>query len=265
LRARVGLDLATLYQTSNDLARAVDVLRAIGPAQSDDPAVLYLAYRTYSGMAAQQLAKLTEVAPDSVQMHEILAQALASHDDFQGAIAQYRKALEIDPQFPEAHFEIGQLTLAASSAESARKQAEQELKLALAADPKNADCDYLLGEIEWLRSNPPEALKHYNEALTLRPAFVDAHIAAGRALAAMGQPDQAIRHFEEAIRLDPESEVAHYRLSEGYRKLGRVQDAEHELATFRKLRDSHAAVRALYQQVQERPVREQTVDPNEPQ
>jgi tetratricopeptide (TPR) repeat protein len=265
LRTQVGIDLITLYHASNDLMHAVDVLLALGQAGSDNPLALYLAYRTYSDLAAQQLAKLAQVAPESAQMHEILAQALASQDDFQGAIAQYRKALEIDPQLPGAHFEIGQLTLAESSGESARQQAEKEFRSALAENPKNADCNYMLGEIEWLRSDPQGALKYYKQALTLRPTFVDAHIAAGKALTTLAQPDEAVKHFLQAIRLDAQNEVAHYRLSEAYRRLGRMQDAERELATFRGLRDSHAAVRALYQQVQERPVRQQTVDPNEPQ
>jgi DNA-binding SARP family transcriptional activator len=69
----------------------------------------------------------------------------------------------------------------------------------------------------------------------------------------------------EAVRLDPQSEVAHYRLSEAYRKLGRPQDAERELVTFRTLRDAHAPVKALYQQVQNRSVRQQVVGPEEPQ
>jgi tetratricopeptide (TPR) repeat protein len=173
--------------------------------------------------------------------------------------------LEVDPQLPGAHFEIGQLTLAESSAEPARQQAEKEFKSALAANPQDAECYYMLGEIEWLRSNPQGAWDDYKRALALRPTFVDAHIAAGKALATLGQPDQAIKHLEEAVHLDPQSEVAHYRLSEVYRKLGRTQDAQSELAAFRKLRDSHGPVRALYQQVQERSLRQQTVDPNEPQ
>ena len=85
--------------------------------QPDDPAILYLSYRTYSDLAAQTLSRLAVAAPESPQMHQILAQAMASQDDFQGAIAQYRRALEIDPHLPGAHFEIGQLTLSNSSAE----------------------------------------------------------------------------------------------------------------------------------------------------
>jgi tetratricopeptide (TPR) repeat protein len=265
LRTQVSMDLITLYHASNQPTRAVDVLRAVGQAASDDPATLYLAYRTYSDLAAQQLSRLAQVAPESTQMHQILAQALASQDDFQGAIAQYRRALELDPQLPGGHFEIGQLALQESTAEPARQIAEKEFRTALSADPKNAECLYMLGEIQWLRSQPQEAFAFYKQALALRPAFVDAHIAVGKALTTLGQTNAAVQELLEAVRLDPQSEVAHYRLSEVYRRLGRMQDAERELAAFRELRDSHAPLRALYQQIQEGSVRQQTVGPNEPQ
>jgi tetratricopeptide (TPR) repeat protein len=81
----------------------------------------------------------------------------------------------------------------------------------------------------------------------------------------LGRTDEAIKQLIQAIGLDSNNEVAHYRLSEAYRKLGRTQDADRELATFRTLRDSHGPVRALYQQVQEGSVRQQIVGPGEPQ
>jgi tetratricopeptide (TPR) repeat protein len=265
LRGQVGIDLSAIYRASNDLTKAVDIMRALVNAAPDDPAILYLSYRTYSDLAAQTLSKMAQVAPESPQMHQILAQAMASQDDFQGAIAQYRRALEIDPHLPGAHFEIGQLTLASSSTEPSRQIAEKEFQASLSATPGDAESLYMLGEIEWMRSQPQKALAFYNRALAVRPAFVDAHIAAGKVFITLGRTDEALKELLEAVRLDPQSEVAHYRLSEAYRKLGRPQDAERELVTFRTLRDAHAPVKALYQQVQNRSVRQQVVGPEEPQ
>lgn len=263
LRTEVGLDLVSLYHESNRLDDAVNVLRALERAGAAEPATLYLAYRTYSDLAAQQLATLAKVAPESAQMHLVLAQAQMSQNDFPGAIAQYRKALAVDPQLPGIHFELGQAMLMNSTDEPSRREAEQQFQLALAANPTDAESAYMLGEIEWLRSNPEAALKDYEHALALRPDFVDARIAAGKALTRLGRPQEALEQLQQAIRLDPQNEVAHYRLAQAYRALGRTADAGRELALFRSLRSSHASVRDLYQQVQER--REQTLDPGEPQ
>jgi tetratricopeptide (TPR) repeat protein len=264
LKSQVGMDIISLDYQSGDPNRAVDVLQALLRIRPVTPAVLYIAYRTYSDLAARALSNLAETAPDSPQMHQILAQASASQDDFAGAIAQYRKALEANAQLPEIHYELGQMILANSKAEPARAEAEKEFNLSLAGDPSNAYDEYTLGEIAWLRSKPENALAHYSRALDFEPAFVDAHIAAGKALTLLGRPGEALNELQKAVGIDSRNEVAHYRLAQAYRKMGRIQDADREEAAFRKLRDSHEPVRALFQQVQERMIMHQTVDSNEP-
>ena len=265
LQTQAGTDLISLCAGREDPGKALEVLRVLERAHPHDPGLLYTAYRTYTDLAAKSLAMLAQVAPDSAQIHRILAQAQQSQDDFSGAIAQYRKALEIDPTLPGLHFELGQAILSSSSEEPARRAAENEFQLALAENPTDANSQYMLGEIAWLRSKPGEALQHDAEAVRLAPDFVDARVAMGKALATLGRPQEALEQESEAVRLDPNNEAAHYRLAQAYRKLGRSQDAEREFADFRKLRDSHLAARALYQQVQERDVPHQTVTPDEPQ
>jgi tetratricopeptide (TPR) repeat protein len=264
LRSEAGIDLISLYGQSHDLSHALGILMALQDAHPNDPNLLYTAYRTYTELAAQTLSQLASVAPESAQMHRILAQAQQSQDDFVGAIAQYRKALELDPMLPGLHFELAQAILAKSTDEPSRQEAEKELRQALVEDPGDANSEYMLGEIAWLRANPQEALKHYAQAVRLQPDFVEARVALGKALTNLGRADEAFQQLSEAVRLDPQNEVAHYRLAQAYRKLGRTQDAASEMATFRKLQDSHQPVRALYQQVQERAVPPQTVAPDEP-
>jgi DNA-binding SARP family transcriptional activator len=104
-------------------------------------------------------------------------------------------------------------------------------------------------------------LQRYLDALKFRPDFVDAHIAAGKALRALHRSAEAVAHLEAAIRLDPRNEVAHYRLAEEYRELGRNEDAARESATFHQLREAHRDIQALYQTVLERPVIHETIDP----
>ncbi len=265
LRTQAGMDLIQIDYETHDLDKAVDVLRVLERANPGHPDVLYTAYRTHSDLAAGALATLAKVAPESGRMHQILAQTLVNQDDFPGAIAQYRKALEIDPRLPGLHLELGQTILANSQKEPAREEAEKEFEAELVADPTDGNAEYELGEIYWLRSNLEAALQHYSRALELRPNLVDAQIAMGKVLTAMGQPQKALDYLLEATRLDPQNEVAHYRLAQAYRKLGRGEDADRERATFQKLRDSHAAIRSLYQQIQQRPVGAQTINSGEPQ
>jgi tetratricopeptide (TPR) repeat protein len=265
LKSQVGMDIISLDYQSADPDRAAEVLHSLLRIRPSTPVLLYTAYRTYSDLAARALSNLAETAPESPQMHQILAQSSASQDDFPGAIAQYRKALEADAQLPEIHYELGQMILANSQAEPARAEAEKEFNLSLAGDPRNAYDEYMLGEIAWLRSKPEDALAHYTRALDFDPTFVDAHIAKGKMLTLLGRPSEALDALRAAVGLDSRNEVAHYRLAQAYRKLGRIQDADREHAAFRELRDSHEPVRALFQQVQEQLIIHQTVEPNEQQ
>jgi Flp pilus assembly protein TadD len=263
LKSQVGTDIIGLDYQSAEPDRAVEVLRALLRIRPSTPAILYIAYRTYSDLAARALSNLAATAPDSPQMHQILAQASLNQDDFVGAIAQYRKALEADARLPEIHYELGAAILTNSQAEPARAEAEREFNLSMASDPSNAYDEYMLGEIAWLRSKPKDALAHYTRALDFQPGFVDAHIAAGKALTLLGRPGDALDELRKAVDLDSRNEVAHYRLAQAYRKLGRIQDADREESLFRKLRDSHEPVRALFQQVQERLISHQTVEADE--
>ncbi len=265
IKREVGMDLISLDYQSARLDRSVDVLRVLEGMEPAAPDVLFTAYRTYSDLAARSLSALAQSAPDSPEMHEILARAAASQDDFSGAISQYRKALEMNPNLSGVHYELGQMILASSQAEPALADAENEFKQSLAGDSASPQSEYMLGEIAWLRSKPEEGLEHDQRALSLQPGFVDAHIAAGKTLTRLGRPREALSHLEEAVRLDPRNEVAHYRLAQAYRQLGRTAEAAREEEAFRKLRSAQEPLRALYQQVQERSVVHQSIAPTEPQ
>jgi len=262
LQHEVGMNLVALYYESGDIPKTVDILRVLEHADGKAPDVLYAAYRAYSDLAANALASLAQAAPESAEMHQILAQNLANQDDFEGAITHFQEALKLDPKLPGLHYELGQTILANSNAEQARGRAETEFKQDLAINPTNAGSQYMLGAIAWSRSKREEALQYYLKALELRPEFVDAHIAAGKALTSLGRSKEAVDQLREAVRLDPENEVAHYRLAQAYREQGRLAEADHETAIFREIRSSHEPVRELYQQTLRRGGLHETVEPS---
>jgi tetratricopeptide (TPR) repeat protein len=238
---------------AKEFDQAVEILRILQRDSPSDPVVLYAAYRTYSDLAAKAVATLGQVAPQSAQMHRTLAQALESQDDIAGAIAQYRKVLEVDHQLVGIHFEVGRLILLISQEEAARQQAEKEFEAELALNPRDSNSDYMLGQIYWLRTNAGTAVQHYVRSLEFRPDFVEAHIAVGKVLMTQGELENALAHFADAARLEPKNEAAHYRLAQVYRELGRFEEANREQAVFEQLTESQAPLRRLYEQIQRRP------------
>jgi len=55
------------------------------------------------------------------------------------------------------------------------------------------------------------------------------------------------------VRLEPTNATAHFRLATLYRKIGRVDDAKHELELYQKFKDMKEKLRALYKELQVQP------------
>ena len=236
-----GVALIRYHQEQKTLGQVVNVIRDLEESNPDNPEVLYIAYRAYSDLAAQALAALSQKAPDSVHVHQILGEAAMAQDDFPGAILQFRKAIEVDPKAPGVHYELGRAILTNSQDLAARQEAQQEFETELKSDAADFNSEYELGEVYRLGLNLQLAKKHFERALQLRPEFVDAQVGLGNVLVDEGKPAEAIPHFVEAVRLDPDNEAAHYKLAREYRAVGRDQDAAKEMLEFQKLHDKHAA------------------------
>jgi len=245
LRINVGTELIRIDQQQNRWEKASDVLRDLAATSANDPRVLYLSYRVYSELAAHAVAVLTRDAPDSAEMHRILAQAAGMQNDIPGAIAEYRKALQVDPHALGIHYQLGQAILASSQTDTARQEAKKEFEAELSANPADADAELGLAEVDSREGNTDAAAQHCRRSLQLRPDFADAHLAFAKLLSANGKDGEALMHLKEAERLDPDNEAAHYRLAQAYRASGKEHEADQELETVKKLRQSHLAPRPI--------------------
>jgi len=74
----------------------------------------------------------------------------------------------------------------------------------------------------------PEAIGHYERALSLEPDFVNAHNNLGLALVQAGRLQEAKGQYEQALRIEPDDAEAHNNLGAALEKLGRTEDAIRE-------------------------------------
>jgi len=259
-RQEVGMLLIELYTASLTPDKAIRTQQALRQAYPSNPEVLYSAYRIYSDLAGKALSDLVHAAPNSARLHQVAGELLDSEGNFPRAIDQYHEALEKDPELTGIHRALGVAMLNASQDDASMLRAQKEFKLELAIDPDDAHSEYELGEIYWRKHQPEEALKHYSRAVQLRRNFTDALLALGKVWVFQGQADQALQVLQEAVKIDPNNEVAHYRLAQAYRKLGQAAESELELAQFRRLREASASLGMIYQQVQRKPITEQTIE-----
>ena len=80
----------------------------------------------------------------------------------------------------------------------------------------------------------------------------------------MDQPEKATPLLERAAQLEPFNATVHYHLSALYRKAGRTDDANRELAEFRRLKGMKTRLDHVYQAMRLQPAQQEGADQEVP-
>lgn len=179
--------------------------------------------------AAEQFREAIRVQPDSPEAHANLGAALEALDRRVDARSEYAAALAIDPGFAGAHYNLG-LSLLRSGL---RDEAAAEFLAALKADPGHAGARNNLGLALAGEGRLPEAMEQYRLALGINPDLPEAHLNLGNALFRLGRLDDAVAEYREALRLYPGYSGAHANLGQALARLGRQAEADAEFEAAR--------------------------------
>jgi tetratricopeptide (TPR) repeat protein len=248
LKIEVGLDLAGLYTESGELDKAANLASQLKTAYPDAPEVLYAAYRTYADLSGESMLSLSLVAPDSAQMHQLLAHEETREGNTNGAIAQYRKAIAIDPHLPGVHFEVAEL-LRTSQVPAVKKEAEQEYRAAVRENPQDVRAICALAEIAETKGDTQQAFEDYSRSVALQPGDANGKLGLAKVLIEMNQPDKALPLLEASTQLEPTNATVHYRLATIYKKMNRMDDARREVELYQKYKDMKEKLRAVYKEM----------------
>ena len=252
IRIDTGMELIDIYSASGDLPKAASIAADLREADPTNVELIYTAYRLYADLLDDSRLSLIVVAPNSARTHQMMAHELARQGDTDGAIANYREALKIDPNASGVHFELAEM-LNNSSVPGGRPEAEKEYEAALAANPRDEKSECRLGDLAALRGDQSGAAEHYERALKIQPDDPEANIGVAKSLMNMNQAEKALPLLERAVKLDSMNPVAHFRLSTLYRKMGRGEDADRELAEYQKYKAMKEKLRDTYRQMRLQP------------
>ena len=217
--------------------------------------------------AIEELEEILDIAPNDVQAQGALAEIgkqargnaqthfergvqFYDQQDFARAIVAWEHALELDPDFTNARFNLG---LAYSEIEKL-DLAIQTFRRVLEDEPDDLNARHELAEIYFETDKTEQAIEELYQALMIEPEDLiaremleeyDAHLSTeqesnvaaeqhyqhGDAFDEMGDTANAITEWQEAIALNPHHAGAHYNLGIAYADEQKWNAAIDELET----------------------------------
>lgn len=182
--------------------------------------------------------KAIALAPKLGYAHAVLAEILnAGYLDFAGAMAEFDRALALDPGNAQVLRDYAAFAVAMGRRDQAVAAAQRSIVL----DPMNADSQDTLARVMYYARRYPEALAAARRAQAMKPHFKDYFTLAGFIDLAQGMPERAIT----SCPADPDwfpltcLAIANHKLNDTSR-------AEHMLARLREI----SGDASLYQQAQ---------------
>jgi tetratricopeptide (TPR) repeat protein len=246
LRANASDSNAELYLVHDltklgQLEAAETHLQQLAARQPKNQEFWYLLAKLHMQLSEQALAKMNAIDPNSVLAHELSGEMMEAMNNYDGAVVELKKAVEMAPQRPGTHYKLGDAYFSLSQWDSAAEQFQAEL----AVDPANCRAHWKLGTVVLQKNgNSDEVLADINRALSMCPTLTDARVDRARVLIKLERNAEAATDLEAAVKADPSEPTAHFLLAKAYRALGRTGDAQAEMQTFSKLEERARAATA---------------------
>jgi TolB-like protein/Flp pilus assembly protein TadD len=233
-------------RTANDLRKSIDYFQQAITADSNyalayagvaDAYVFLPGYTAGTpqdcypkAMAAAK--KALELDDTLAEAHTALALAIWYYDfDFSQANKEFRRAIELNPNYATAHQQYGNNTL---SALGRFDDAIAEGKRAVELDPLSLVINSDLGVDYFFARRYDEAIAQLHKTLEMDPGYYFAHVMLGQTLEMKSAPDAAIAEYQKARALNDDPSVLGM-LGRAYGLSGNKTEAEKILNQLREL------------------------------
>lgn len=184
----------------------------------------YALLTAYDEPPRQLMPKAKEAALKALALDDTLAEAHTSlgqitayYDyDFATAERQFRRAIELNPNYATAHQWLAENLAAMKRLD----ESQAEIRRALELDPLSVIMNRIYGDILMDARKFDEAIQQYQRALTLDPNFPATHYFLGRAYEAKGMYAEAVEEYSKLAYAGGAPPERVQKLNEIYAKSG---------------------------------------------
>ena len=150
--------------------------------------------------------------PDDILLLNNYGTVLLLKNDFFNAIANFKKVIEIRPEFYQSYYNIAYAYLKLFLYD----EALISIKKYLEYDLKNCDAYNILGIILLEKNMLDEAIHNFNKCIELEIDFVKAYNSLGLAFYKKKDFEKSIFFFENGIKFDPNFNILYFNLAKSY-------------------------------------------------
>ena len=204
--ARDALKLDVNYQPARSLLEAIDPSFTPSETQPAMPS------------GPEQPIKQQPAAKPRQETHYELGIAYRNAKMHTEAIAEFRKAIDLDSDFAAAHVGLGEVYLETGRLDDAETAANAALRI----DANSQPTRQLLGNIKQARSTQPTQ----STGTLPNASDVKKHSERAEAFLNNKQYNEAAAAFKRAIKADPDLADAHYGVGVAYLEMGALDDAK---------------------------------------
>jgi tetratricopeptide (TPR) repeat protein len=215
-------------------------------------AIGFLGWSVWSGNRAQQtstpalraldqLKRQVKAAPGNAAARVRLGEALATAGLTEDAIAQFKRALEIDSKHTGAYLDLGLIAMSRKDPSAAVGYFQKVVDLTGSSDYEDINqrretALYQLGSIALDQRRYDDAARFFKGALRIRKDASDTYLGLAMALKGLGDTGAAIDNLNIALQFDPKYAQALYERALLEKQTGKLAEAAEDLAKARDLR-----------------------------
>lgn len=231
--AREALKLDPNYQPASALLEAIDP--SFTPPET----------QVVTSPEPEQPIQQQPAAKSNQETHYELGIAYRDSKMYTEALAEFQKAIDLDPDFVAAHTSSGEVYLEMEQLNDAETAANAALRI----DPNFEPARQLLDAIKQARPTPPRQPAPTQPTIIPPSDASDVKQDLERGLVFLNstQYNQAVAAFKRVIKADPSLLEAHYGLGQAYLELGAFDAAKAATEEVLKRKPNHREARELLQ------------------